>query len=98
MKIWLDDIRNAPEGWIQCKTARQAADFVDSGKVTHISFDHDLGLYLDGYWLANYIELAAMDNRISRITWDVHSANPVGRRNIDLAMKSATRFFNYNNR
>lgn len=44
MKIYLDDIREAPEGWIRCPNAET---FISTMKrvgiyATHISFDHDL--------------------------------------------------------
>ena len=104
MRIWLDDIRPMPEGYdIWVKDAYSAIDLLFSGNITHISFDHDLGLHdnkleLDmdntGYTVANTIEEMAASGNLHRITWDVHSANPVGRNNIEMAMQSAERFWN----
>lgn len=81
-----------------------------SGNVAYISFDHDLGLlegetkldpYNTGYQVAKTIEEWAYryQNGLEKaylppIGWEIHSANPVGRKNIELAMKSAERFWN----
>jgi len=35
---------------------------------------------------------------IKPFTWEIHSANPVGRKNIEQAMKSAERFWNMENK
>lgn len=66
-----------------------------SGDVTHISFDHDLGDFAGtGYEVAKAVEYWAFHKVISSITWEIHSANPVGRKNIEQAMRSAERFWN----
>ena len=43
MKIWLDDIRPAPEGWIHVKTVDEAKSLLERGIVQAASLDHDLG-------------------------------------------------------
>jgi hypothetical protein len=43
MRLWLDDIRPASEGWTWVKTAQEAIDFLKTGEVTEASLDHDLG-------------------------------------------------------
>ena len=63
-------------------------------KNIHISFDHDLGdNRLSGYDLAKWVERRAHLNQIKRITWDIHSANPVGRKNIEMAMSNADKYW-----
>lgn len=59
--------------------------------IEFISFDHDLGEDLTGYDVAKVIEshCAYGELKINRDMWAVHSANPVGRRNIKSAMQSA---------
>lgn len=47
-KLWIDDIRPAPEGWIHLKTSQEVIDFLTEvkekgNKLDIISFDHDLG-------------------------------------------------------
>jgi len=99
MYLWLDDQiddpntpeRHVPFGWIGAKTALQACRIISKGKITRISFDHDLGPRYagDGYLVARFIERRAFFGIIPRIEWYIHSANPVGRKNIELAMKHA---------
>lgn len=43
MKVFLDDLRPTPEGWVLAKTCSEAIKFLESGEVTDISLDHDLG-------------------------------------------------------
>lgn len=44
VKLWHDDIRRAPEGWIWARTNDQARRVLEKGIVAEISMDHDLGL------------------------------------------------------
>jgi hypothetical protein len=76
--------------------------------ITHISFDHDLGYgnkNKTGYDVACYIEaLAEAESNLKKHnveyvkvphpTWEIHSRNPVGRKRIEQAMKSAERYWN----
>ncbi|MFA6904438.1 MAG: cyclic-phosphate processing receiver domain-containing protein [Gallionellaceae bacterium] len=43
MKVFLDDERNTPDGWIRVRWPNEAISLLETGKVTHISLDHDLG-------------------------------------------------------
>lgn len=54
---------------------------------------HDLETTETGYDIARDIEKLAHNKLIKPMTWDVHSANPVGRKNIETAMKSVERFW-----
>ena len=98
MKIWLDDVRPMPpqfDYW--AKTADEAwRKLLDNQENCFISFDHDLGLHYTGYDLAKRIEIDAAEGYlIYPITWEIHSANPVGRKNIEQAMRSAERFWSH---
>lgn len=99
MRLWLDDVRPMPVGFdCWAKTSGEAIIKIASScpvnDVTHISFDHDLGENAGtGYDVAKYIEELACYRMFHPITWEIHSANPVGRRNIEQAMKSAERFW-----
>lgn len=102
MKLWIDDIRRKPSDYdFWAKSYDEAIEILNTKKITHISFDHDLGSEQDngmdtGYDIARVIEKWAHDGDIPPMTWDIHSSNPVGRRNIDQAMKSAKRFWTSN--
>jgi len=87
VKLWLDDIRPAPEGWTWAKSA---ADFsrlfnAHASEITDISFDHDIASFdLAGNEITGYHCLCIVEKRfrydagfeLPRMT--VHSANPVG--------------------
>lgn len=104
MKLWIDDVRTPPDDtWIWAKTAFEAIGYIIKIKVSKISFDHDLGTLVEGesrindmntgYEVACYIETLSRLDIVERIEWDVHSANPVGRKRIEQAMTSAERYW-----
>lgn len=94
MQIWLDDVRPAPnDTWVVCTTASQAIGLINLGNVSFISFDHDLGEGGTGYDVAKHIEEGAFFGTLQAIGYTIHSANPVGRRAIFLAMNNAWRFW-----
>lgn len=94
IRIWLDDVRPMPEGFdVWCKTAEHALSVIAVTKTDYISFDHDLGTELTGYDVAKWIEERVFSGWNLYMEYDIHSANPVGRKNIEMAMKSAERFW-----
>lgn len=97
--IYLDDLRypKTDEDWIVLRTSQEAVNFVKTnGMVDFISFDHDLGgddtaiVFIK--WLIDYD--IDNDSKIipSNFTWNVHSANPVGAKNIDGMLTSYMKF------
>lgn len=44
MKLWVDDERRAPEGWVWATRPAEAISALATGAVTHLSLDHDLGI------------------------------------------------------
>ena len=92
MRLYLDDTRDAPHGWTLCKTAKEVIEYIDAGLCKTISFDHDLGTKVTGYDVAKHIEEMAASGKLKTVPeWYIHSANPVGRKNISAAMESAER-------
>jgi hypothetical protein len=105
MKIWLDDIRPAPEGWEWATKASEAMAMLiraEPDSIEEMSFDHDLGpTDQDGYWLLNRMEW--MLHKYPKtfgpklpVRFAIHSANPVGRRNMERAIASIERMRNGN--
>lgn len=43
MKMWLDDVRPAPDGWKHVETVDQAKSLLLANRVSDASLDHDLG-------------------------------------------------------
>lgn len=106
MKLWLDDERDPTEAYIQSnfgadgdevwvKTVNQAIHYLQQGIVTHISLDHDLGIGVGGTGLtvAKWIEEQAYHGTLPRLSWSVHSMNPVGRKDIARTMRKADEFW-----
>lgn len=93
MRMWLDDVRTAPEGWVWVKTYQQAITCLEGNNVVQVSLDHDLGEEKTGYNVAQWIEERAASGNMGKILWSVHSANTVGRKRIEAAMRSAESFW-----
>ena len=66
IRIWLDDLRPAPEGYIWCRSVNEAKRLIGSlgadRKITVIDCDHDLGDYAsdggDGIKLLDWLVLS----------------------------------------
>lgn len=89
MKIYVDDLRN-PENYnlrnyILARTVDAAIELLSTNKIEFASLDHDMGDgEKDGTYLINYIE---ENNLWPTEGVHVHSQNPVGRRNMEAAIK-----------
>jgi len=95
MKLWLDDERPAPEGWLHAETAWQAIAWLASGKVVECSLDHDLGpeRYGNGYLVLKWLEEQAFFGRVKPLVINIHTANPAAMKRMLLARKSIMRFW-----
>jgi hypothetical protein len=93
MKVFLDDVREAPNGWVRTKTVRETIDIIKHNRVQNLSLDHDLGKEETGYdvlrWLEKSVAMEEIDYVPEVIL--VHSANPVGRSRMEQAIKSIMR-------
>lgn len=94
MKLWLDDERPAPDGWVHVYTGEDAIRLLS--QVTEISFDNDLGhpypVRLEGRHVANEIEKRCALGLMGCPKWHVHTGNPVARKLITQAMQNAERY------
>jgi hypothetical protein len=114
MKLWIDDVRPAPEGWLWAKDSQMAknqlsleffARVLDQAEsiedrdpeVIEISFDHDLGGDDTTIPVVQLIEEIAAAGLKFKFKWHIHSANPVGRKNLELALQSIDRFLGKEN-
>ncbi len=86
MKLWIDDIRMAPDGYIWCKSVYAARDEIVSCELrgtpyTLIDIDHDAGEYVsqggDYIRLLDWLEETGRNYPIH-----IHSMNPVGVENM----------------
>ena len=92
MKIFLDDIREAPVGWARTYTAEETIELLANCNVDEISLDHDLGEgKVEGYRVLTWIEEQIYKNFYTPPKIRVHSANPAGRKRMEAAAKSIER-------
>lgn len=82
-KIYLDDVRTIPEGFIGLRSFTEFITYIEAnGLPDFISFDHDLGLQESGYDCAKWLVAYCLDNEMELQDFVVHSQNPVGKQNI----------------
>ena len=93
MKLYVDDIRIAPEGWTQAWNAREAVKFLFTREVTHLSLDHDLGDPGEdtGYDIMKWIEIRVEMEGFPLPEIKFHTANPAGRANMQAALDAIQR-------
>ena len=93
MKMFLDDIREPKNDYdVIVRSFEEAVLFVQNyGIPTFISFDHDLGcdeignILKSGYDFAKWLvdmDIENIHKFPSNFTFDIHSANPIGKNNI----------------
>lgn len=90
MKLWIDDIREAPEGYLWLQSTNAALRYIrdNISVIKHIDLDHDAGDYrtLGGDYVAILNEMERLSHRhkidFNHITFRLHSMNPVGVENM----------------
>ena len=90
--IWLDDVRPMPQDGefnVRCSNFYEFKAIIDLAndvgiEIECISFDHDLGEGKTGMDCVKYLVQMDMDHTVldSHFEFKVHSANPVGKENI----------------
>src|SRR5262245_26441660 len=95
MRLWIDDYRAAPEGWLWAKTSADALALLQEhgDRIEEVSFDHDLGGDDTTMPVADWIAKMAWLGRMPPPKWSVHSANPVGRENLKRTLTRAEEFW-----
>lgn len=94
MRLWIDDVREAPVGYFWCKSVNEAKCWIEASEV-HLSafaaielidIDHDAGDYAhDG---GDYIKLLDWLEETGRsYPIHIHSMNPVGVENMKRIIK-----------
>jgi hypothetical protein len=81
MKVFLDDVREAPPGWQRVYWPSEAIALLEAGGISEISLDHDLGddARGTGYDVVAWIEEAVVTRGFKPPRITIHSANPVGK-------------------
>lgn len=93
INLYLDDLRDCPEGFVIARTVDEAKYYLDNFQVEVLSLDHDLGvdeqgnLLPTGYDLVKYICEKGL--RAEKIY--IHTDNSVGRENMYNTLLGAQR-------
>ena len=92
MKLWIDDVRPAPDGYWWCKSVNEAKRFISDPhiqvchKIALIDIDHDAGEYAQ--YGGDYIKLLDWLEETGRsYPIHIHSMNPVGIENMRAIIK-----------
>ena len=90
MKVFLDDLRTSPEGWVHVLWPEEVIDLLQTGEVTELSLDHDLGdnSHGTGYDVLVWIEEAIALNGFVPPAIKIHSANPAAAQRMEAALRS----------
>ena len=87
LKIWVDDVRPAPEGYVWLKSVNEVKKYLADPhilcnyEIKLIDLDHDAGDYAkdggDYIKILDYLEMVGYDGDLR-----IHSMNPVGVQNM----------------
>lgn len=103
MKVYLDDIREEPEGWTRTYTVKQTIELLKTGQVTEVSLDHDLaflhyaGDYSKeetGYSVLLWIEEQVIKNNFVPPKMYIHTGNPSAMIRMKQAVESINKIYN----
>lgn len=91
MKVFLDDLRIAPDGWVHVYWPDEAIALLKTGDVEEISLDHDLGddARGTGYDVIIWIEEAVALRGFQAPRIFVHSANISARKKWNKRLKKS---------
>ena len=94
MKVYLDDLRPTPPGWTRCYWPDEVIEHLKTGKVTHLSLDHDLGDDDRGKGIdvIDWLKTAVNDG-FTEIPTNIaiHSDNSIGKQYMISAINSLNR-------
>jgi hypothetical protein len=86
IRVWLDDVRDAPPGWMRAFTPEQVVGLLALGNVTEISFGNDAGPGYGEPERTGFHVLLWLEREVGTGRWtlplpqiSVHSRNPAGR-------------------
>jgi hypothetical protein len=81
INVYLDDLRDCPEGFVLAKTTEEALKLFANNKVNILSLDHDLGVDQDGKLLRSgydFVKEFCSRGLFAKKIY-IHTDNPVGR-------------------
>ncbi|WP_321876609.1 cyclic-phosphate processing receiver domain-containing protein [Paraburkholderia bannensis] len=93
MKVFLDDERKTPDGWTRAYWPQEVISLLQTGEVTDLSLDHDLGddERGTGYTVLLWLEEQVAIYEMKAPEISVHSANSSARVKMEAAIASIRR-------
>lgn len=90
LRVFLDDERTTPEGWVRVYWPNEAIELLETGAVVEISLDHDLGddERGTGYDVVLWIEEAVALRGFVPPKISVHSANSSAREKMEAGIRA----------
>lgn len=90
MKVYLDDERITPAGWVRAYWPEEVIELLETGNVTIVSLDHDLGddAHGTGYDVIVWIEEAVITRNFKAPKILIHSANSSARVKMELGVEN----------
>ncbi len=90
LRVFLDDERATPEGWVRVYWPNEAIDLLETNAVAAISLDHDLGNDErgTGYDVVLWIEEAVAVHGFKPPKMTVHSANSSARQKMEAGIRA----------
>jgi hypothetical protein len=98
MRVFLDDERVTPEGWTRTFWPEESIALLETGQVTELSLDHDLGddEHGTGYTVLLWIEEAVALRGFKPPRISVHSANSSARKKMERGIEAIERLHQLN--
>lgn len=95
MRVYLDDERKAPQGWVQVRWPEDAITLLRTGQVMEISLDHDLGddERGTGYDVLLWLEEQVYVNDFRPPMIHIHTANSSARQKMEAAVISIYKLY-----
>lgn len=89
IKLFVDDVRDAPIGWVQTRKIDITILLLEAGIVETISLDYDLGLanHKTGYDIIKWIEKQVATKGFIPPVIEIHTQNPVGSKRMEAGIK-----------
>lgn len=94
MKVFLDDERATPEGWVRTFWPEEVIALLKTGQVTELSLDHDLGddAHGTGYTVLLWLEEQVAVHGMLPPKIQVYSANSSARLKMAAAIGAINRY------
>lgn len=94
MRVFLDDERDTPPGWVRAYWPDEVIKLLKTGQVQEISLDHDLGddARGTGYTVLCWLEEQVVVHGMRPPEMKVHSANSSARQKMEAAIASIYKY------